>query len=97
MKKFLSIVFIVTVFACMPQKVIAQETNSDVDTSEEFNSEDTFDEDTYDMDNIVNKGIRFGSEFPGKRAIRSKVLTEEEYIFKTYILDKLLKSNRVLY
>ncbi len=41
--------------------------------------------------------IRFGLFFPDNDIVRDRTLTKDEYIFKTYFLDKLLKSNRILY
>lgn len=49
-------------------------------------------------DSIQMKQVtRFGSGLPAIDITRSRLSTDEEFIFKTYIMDKLLKSNRILY
>ncbi len=45
----------------------------------------------------IKQVTRFGSGLPEIDITRSRLSTDEEFIFKTYIMDKLLKSNRVLY
>ncbi len=47
--------------------------------------------------NEIKQVQRFGSGLPDIGSTRSRKLTSEEFIFKTYIMDKLLKSNRILY
>lgn len=57
----------------------------------------------YDNDNYIvgsrkiSGSVRFGTGMPDHSVTRTRVSTEDEYIFKTYIIDKLLKSNRILY
>jgi predicted small lipoprotein YifL len=40
---------------------------------------------------------KYDTAFPDNNTTRNRQSTKDEYIFKTYILDKLLKSNRILY
>lgn len=54
--------------------------------------------DRYIVDEItIMSPVRFGTGMPEHEVTRTRLATEEEYIFKTYIIDKLLKSNRILY
>lgn len=56
------------------------------------------DNDRYIVDEItIVSPVRFGTGMPEHGVTRTRLATEEEYIFKTYIIDKLLKSNRILY
>ncbi len=45
----------------------------------------------------IKQVTRFASGLPDIDITRSRMSTDEEFIFKTYIMEKLLKSNRVLY
>lgn len=72
--------------------------SQDNQTDENFNEYESTDEIEYITDSIVMKQIqRFGSGLPENEITRSRISTDDEFIFKTYIMDKLLKSNRILY
>lgn len=68
--------------------------------SQEFDENLTIDEEIERMDvQDIGEGktIFYGAFFPQNTTNRSRDLTKDEYIFKTYILEKLLNSNRILY
>ena len=48
-------------------------------------------------ENNKNQVQSFGQDFPENSIYRRRIKTENEFIFKTYIMEKLLKSNRILY
>lgn len=60
-----------------------------------------------DMDNVIIDRVTDGGNFTqldsnlpenGVNSITfDRIKTEEEFIFQTFIMDKLLKSNRILY
>ena len=67
------------------------------------NPEITEDEDVFDNSKYITSSVvttsrtRFGSGMPENSFTKQREKTKDEYVFKTYIMDKLLKSNRILY
>lgn len=92
MKKVLLILLII-VFSAL-SLCYAQDNRTDVNYDEVENDDNV----EYIYDSIEMKQVqRFGYGLPEIGSTRSRISTDEEFIFKTYIMDKLLKSNRILY
>lgn len=91
MKKILIISFLLLVINCSISFAQTVENNQEFDSDESNFIIDT-------NDNVII--IRFDSNLPenGVNSISfDRIKTEEEFIFQTFIMDKLLKSNRILY
>lgn len=84
---FIAIVMLSSFSLCYSQ--------DDRDKEQSYNFADS---DRYIVDQItISSPVRFGTGMPERDVTRTRLSTAEEYIFKTYIIDKLLKSNRILY
>jgi hypothetical protein len=92
MKKVL-LIFLIIVFSALN---LCYSQNNQIDVNyDEVENDDNIE---YIYDSIEMKQVqRFGFGLPDIGTTRSRVSTDEEFIFKTYIMDKLLKSNRILY
>ncbi len=72
--------------------------SQDNQDNEDYQIYESNEEIEYITDEIVMQQVqRFGSGLPENEITRSRISTDEEFIFKTYIMEKLLKSNRILY
>lgn len=92
MKKVL-LIFLVIVLSAL--NLCYSQTDKNVEDNYELENNDEIE---YIYDEVNMKQVqRFGFGLPEIGITRSRIPTEEEFIFKTYIMDKLLKSNRILY
>lgn len=93
MKKLLILVLIIVISGLSVS--YAQNNQNNNDDTYEYENDDGID---YIYDSVEMKQVqRFGSGLPAIDITRSRMSSEEEFIFKTYIMEKLLKSNRILY
>jgi len=94
MKKLL-LVLLMIVFSAL--NLCYSQNNDNYDDYDNYDNEnDDGIEYIYDSTEI-RQVQRFGFGLPDIGTTRGRLSTEEEFIFKTYIMDKLLKSNRILY